>query len=120
MQLLVTAGNTLTPIDFVRGITNIFTGRTGARIALHAHQRGHGVTLFTSRPEALAEMQNVPGIGDRWAVVTYETFKDLQRLMAETIPSGDLDAVIHCAAVSDYESTGIYAPAPGTRFSESG
>jgi phosphopantothenate---cysteine ligase (CTP) len=119
MQILVTAGNTLTPIDLVRGITNIFTGRTGARIALHAHERGHGVTLFTSRPEAVAEARTVPGLGDRWAIVKYETFKDLQRLMADTIPGSDLDAVIHCAAVSDYESAGIFAPAPGTRFEAS-
>src|SRR5260370_39048196 len=27
------------------------------------------------------------------------------------------DAIIHCAAVSDYLSAGIYAPGPGTRFS---
>ena len=29
MNLLVTAGNTLVPVDRVRCITNIFTGRTG-------------------------------------------------------------------------------------------
>ena len=118
MNLLVTAGNTLTPIDSVRGITNIFTGRTGARIAVDAHQRGHCVTLFTSRPEVLAEMRDLPGHGERWAVLTYQTLNELRRLMAETIPGEDLDAVIHCAAVSDYESAGIFAPMPGTRFSE--
>jgi phosphopantothenoylcysteine synthetase/decarboxylase len=36
--------------------------------------------------------------------------------MAEVIPSGGLDAVVHCAAVSDYLSGGIYAAAPGTGF----
>src|SRR5438034_5962598 len=46
MRILVTAGNTLVPIDRVRCITNIFTGRTGARIALHAQERGHDVTLL--------------------------------------------------------------------------
>ena len=51
MKLLVTAGNTLVPIDSVRGITNVFTGRTGAGIALHAYRRGHHVTLLTSHPE---------------------------------------------------------------------
>ena len=29
MNLLITAGNTLAPIDRVRGLTNVFTGRTG-------------------------------------------------------------------------------------------
>src|SRR5262249_41724806 len=32
------------------------------------------------------------------------------------IGDGGLDAVIHCAAVSDYLSAGIFAPAPGTYF----
>ena len=32
MKILVTAGNTQTPIDQVRCITNVFSGRTGARL----------------------------------------------------------------------------------------
>ncbi len=57
MNLLVTAGNTLAPIDRVRGLTNVFTGRTGAAVALHAHDRGHRVVLLTSRPEAVAGLR---------------------------------------------------------------
>ena len=53
MRLLVTAGNTLALVDRVRCLTNVFTGRTGAAIALCAHQRGHAVTLLTSHPEAV-------------------------------------------------------------------
>ena len=49
MRLLVTAGNTQVQIDRVRSITNIFTGKTGGRIALVAHAAGHSVTLLTSR-----------------------------------------------------------------------
>jgi phosphopantothenate---cysteine ligase (CTP) len=121
MKLLVTAGNTLTPIDRVRGITNIFTGRTGAQIALHARERGHTVTLLTSHPEVIADLQgSTPAAKDRWTVHVYRTFDDLHRLMQATIPGGGQDTVIHCAAVSDYQSAGIYAPAPGTRFTEAG
>jgi phosphopantothenoylcysteine synthetase/decarboxylase len=36
--------------------------------------------------------------------------------MAERVSGGQLDAVVHSAAVSDYLSAGVYAPAPGTRF----
>src|SRR5262249_50721825 len=32
------------------------------------------------------------------------------------IRRGGFDAVIHCAAVSDYQASGVYAPAQGTRF----
>ena len=53
MNILVTAGNTQTPLDRVRCITNIFSGRTGARIAAEAAARGHRVTLLTSHPEVL-------------------------------------------------------------------
>ncbi len=109
MNILVTAGNTLVPIDKVRCLTNIFTGRTGAGIAGHARERGHTVTLLTSHPESAAGLP--PG-----SVRSYRTFEDLQELMAGTIRRGGLDAVIHSAAVSDYLAAGVYAPDPSTHF----
>jgi phosphopantothenoylcysteine synthetase/decarboxylase len=108
MNILVTAGNTLVPIDRVRAVTNIFTGRTGAAIALEGARRGHTVTLLTSHPETVA------GSSLQW--LGYRTFDDLQAAMAERISAGRLDGVIHSAAVSDYRSGGIFAPAPGCRF----
>jgi phosphopantothenoylcysteine synthetase/decarboxylase len=116
MNLLVTAGNTLTLIDRVRCITNIFTGRTGAAIALCARERGHTVTLLTSHPEAVTELHPDGPPPERWSLYRYRTFEDLQERMAELIPAGGLDAVIHCAAVSDYLPAGVYAPAAQTRF----
>jgi len=112
MNVLVTAGNTLALIDKVRCLTNIFTGRTGAAIALEAHARGHAVTLLTSHPEAVGE----PPSGERWRLRHYRTFEDLQSRMEETIAPGGLDAVVHCAAVSDYLCGGVYAAEAGTRF----
>ena len=113
MRILITAGNTQTPIDRVRCLTNIFTGRTGARIAVEAHRRGHAVSLLTSHPETVAE---VPGI----AVTPYRTFDDLHGSMAEFVPSGKFDALIHTAAVSDYKLGGAYSvrPANGTSATE--
>jgi phosphopantothenate---cysteine ligase (CTP) len=117
MKLLVTAGNTLTPIDRVRAITNIFTGRTGAQIALHARERGHAVTLLTSHPEVIADLRgSATPAKDRWTVHVYRTFDDLRRLMAATLPDGGLDAVIHCAAVSDYQSAFGNAKGPSLRW----
>jgi phosphopantothenate---cysteine ligase (CTP) len=117
MNILVTAGNTLTLIDRVRCITNIFTGRTGASIALCALGRGHRVTLVTSHPEAVAEMSEGKTAGpEHWMMYRYRTFDDLQARLADQVPSGNLDAIIHCAAVSDYLSAGVYAPAEGTHF----
>jgi phosphopantothenate---cysteine ligase (CTP) len=117
MNILVTAGNTLMPIDRVRGITNIFTGRTGTRIALHAHACGHGVTLLTSHPEVVTALQGPASVDDgRWAVQPYRTFDELQAAMAEMLQQRKWDVVIHCAAVSDYRPAGVYAPSPYTRF----
>jgi len=116
MNVLVTAGNTQVPIDRVRCLTNIFTGRTGTRIALHAHERGHTVTLLTSHPDAISELHGGSMTSERWTVVPYRTFDDLHGLMWGAVVDGQFDAVIHSAAVSDYLSGGIYAPAAETRF----
>jgi phosphopantothenate-cysteine ligase/phosphopantothenoylcysteine decarboxylase/phosphopantothenate--cysteine ligase len=117
MNLLVTAGNTQTPIDRVRCITNVFTGRTGAQIAARAYDRSHAVTLLTSHPDAAEAIPpQRPRAEPSWHVHTYRTFEDLDRHMAGLIGGGGFDAVIHCAAVNDYHVTGVFAPAPGTTF----
>jgi phosphopantothenoylcysteine synthetase/decarboxylase len=118
MNLLVTAGNTQAAIDRVPCITNIFTGRTGAAIALEAFRRGHSVTLLTSHPEAVAAIagNNLPIDSLRWTCAVYRTFDDLHEAMTSRIPGGKLDAVVHSAAVSDYRAAGIFSPGPGTRL----
>jgi len=118
MNVLVTAGNTLVPIDRVRGITNIFTGRTGASIALCAARRGHAVTLLTSHPEAVGELSEGAPPAEGWSLIRFRTFDDLHELMQSLLPAGGFDALVHCAAVSDYRATGVYAPAEGTSFDE--
>lgn len=117
MKILVTAGNTQVPIDRVRAITNVFTGRTGAQIALRAQGRGHDVTLLTSHPEAVTEVgANARELTERWRVLRYRTFDELRDLMAGRVREHGLQAIIHSAAVSDYEAAGIYAAAPGAHF----
>jgi phosphopantothenate-cysteine ligase/phosphopantothenoylcysteine decarboxylase/phosphopantothenate--cysteine ligase len=114
MDILVTAGNTQAPIDKVRCVTNVFTGRTGAAIALCARRRGHAVTLVTSHPEAADAMRKDEDLTHGWAARRYRTFDDLHQRMAELVPGRD--AVVHCAAVSDYLSGGVYGLAEGTTF----
>jgi phosphopantothenate---cysteine ligase (CTP) len=109
MQILVTAGNTQTPVDRVRCLTNIFTGRTGAQIAAVAAERGHIVTLFTSHPETIVATESLQ-------VRSYRTFDDLHALMAGSIPGGKFDAIVHAAAVGDYLHAGSYALAPRAEF----
>ncbi|MDB5391690.1 MAG: phosphopantothenate--cysteine ligase [Planctomycetaceae bacterium] len=117
MRILITAGNTQTPLDDVRVITNVFSGRTGSLIATAAHARGHSVCLLTSNPELLANHSANPAHpGGNWDVQSYRTFDDLLGLMERLITSQKFDAIIHSAAVSDFQLAGTYAPAPGTCF----
>lgn len=117
MNILVTAGNTQAPIDRVRCLTNLFTGRTGAQIALQAYRRGHRVTLLTSQPEVVGELRaNDEVLNERWSVSRYRTFDDLQGRLGELIQRPGLDAMVHSAAVSDYLVDGVFAPENGTAF----
>lgn len=117
MKILVTAGNTQAPIDRVRCITNVFSGRTGAQIAARAFERGHCVVLLTSHPETLDSISTSrERTNPEWRVRTYRTFDDLDSAMCEEIGSGRYDVVIHAAAVSDYRSAGVFELAPGTTF----
>lgn len=110
MNILVTAGNTQTPIDRVRCITNIFSGRTGATIAVAARNRGHAVTFVTSHPEVLEAIPAVrPRSAPVWRVETYRTFEDLEGILARTMPNGGFDAIVHAAAVNDYHVVGTFA-----------
>jgi phosphopantothenate-cysteine ligase/phosphopantothenoylcysteine decarboxylase/phosphopantothenate--cysteine ligase len=118
MHVVVTAGNTHVLVDRVRCITNIFTGRTGTRLALEAHRRGHSVTLLTSHPEVVVELADQPPTsGPGFRVRRFRSFDDLHELMEDLLspPAGlNVDAVLHCAAVSDYQVTGAFALDPVT------
>lgn len=111
MRVLVTAGNTQTPIDRVRCITNIFTGRTGAAIAGEGARRGHAVTVLTSHPEVLEP-------SDRLTVKPYRTYDDLAALMEAELMSGGYDVLIHAAAVSDFAFAGIFAASDDGRMTD--
>src|SRR5947208_17001348 len=108
MNVLITAGNTHAPIDRVRVLTNVFTGRTGAALARAAVARGHRVTVLTSHPETLAEAPE-----PRLTVIPYRSFDDLAALLEHEVATNRVDAVFHAAAVSDYLCAGAYVPAGG-------
>ena len=118
MKILVTAGATMTPIDKVRAITNIFHGRTGTEIAKHfALDSGNQVTLMTSNPDLIYNDQKFICVRKlvpetflmRFltrktfiSVIPYKTYDELRDLMASEIRFGHYDLIIHSAAVSDY------------------
>jgi phosphopantothenate-cysteine ligase/phosphopantothenoylcysteine decarboxylase/phosphopantothenate--cysteine ligase len=112
MNVVVTAGNTHAPIDKVRVITNVFRGRTGARIAAEFARADHRVRLLTSAPESAAADLGGVGAADPAGAVEvrpYATFDDLRTEMAATLTGGGFDALIHSAAVSDYLVDGVFS-----------
>jgi phosphopantothenate---cysteine ligase (CTP) len=115
--MLVTAGNTLTPIDAVRGITNVFTGRTGARIAAEATVDGYDVELLTSNPNVI---EDTVVDYSRLTLTAYRTFDDLAELMEERVRNGGFDVVVHSAAVSDYHCAAVFEPAADVMIAEDG
>ena len=97
-RILITAGGTKVPIDGVRAITNTSSGRTGADLATHFARAGHDVTLLHAADAALPE----PTIGTI-SLRSFTTFDDLAGALSERLTGGRFDAVIHLAAVSDFD-----------------
>jgi phosphopantothenoylcysteine synthetase/decarboxylase len=111
MKVLVTAGNTMTMIDDVRAISNIFRGKTGNKIAEQMCEAGHNVILLTSSPDLVLH-RSVPDISTEGslAVVAYKTYDDLLAKMEYAVRNNRFDLIVHSAAVSDYKVVGTYVP----------
>ncbi len=92
MRVLLSAGGTREPIDAVRVLGNLSTGRLGARLAEALVARGHAVTwlhgMYAERPQVAVHE------------VGFDTSSELQAALALHAPGQD--AVLHAAAVADY------------------
>ena len=100
-RVLITAGNTRVPIDKVRGIDNIFRGRTGAQIAHYFANQGYEVVLLTSHPEGVSPHSNLD-------IHSFNTFDQLNESMCTLVMERLFHVIVHSAAVSDYKPVGIY------------
>lgn len=96
-RVLVTAGPTFEPIDTVRGITNLSSGKMGYAVAAAAAAAGASVTLV-SGPTALA----VPAGVERIDVTTARQMHDAVMARAEAS-----DIFIAVAAVADYHVVNV-------------
>jgi phosphopantothenoylcysteine decarboxylase/phosphopantothenate--cysteine ligase len=91
-RVLVTAGPTFEPIDTVRGITNLSSGKMGYAVAQAAAEAGADVTLVTG-PTSLATPARVARVD----VTTAREMHD-----AVLARAGGADVFIAVAAVADY------------------
>lgn len=94
-RVLITAGGTVEPIDPVRSITNMSTGRTGHAIAERLQREGYSVHLVQNKNSAFQG-----GIGQ---VSTYGSSSELADLLNNELSTQDYDYVIHSAAVADFK-----------------
>ncbi len=95
MKCLVTAGPTYEPLDEVRRLTNMSTGKLGSQLASFLTTHGHDVTLLLGEQATWKEPVKAQSI------VPFSTTADL-RARLEKASKQALDAVFHAAAVSDF------------------
>ncbi len=93
-RILITAGGTSEPIDEVRHLRNLSSGRTGHHLALSLQNAGFPVTLLQSEYSAARE-----GVG---IVKLYCTTRDFSEKVKRELETESYDFVIHSAAVADY------------------
>ncbi|MBI5751155.1 MAG: bifunctional phosphopantothenoylcysteine decarboxylase/phosphopantothenate--cysteine ligase CoaBC [Hydrogenophilales bacterium] len=91
-QVMITAGPTYEPIDPVRGITNLSSGKMGYALARAAWEAGAAVTLV-SGPTALATPPNV-------RMIPVTTAQEMHDAVMREIKKTDI--FIAVAAVADY------------------
>lgn len=93
-RILITAGGTREPIDSVRYIGNMSSGRTASSLADELTSAGHDVTWLGAvdavKPDLVSTM------------VRFSSFDDLAQRLQTLLVENDYDAVIHAAAVSDF------------------
>ena len=108
MKIIVTSGATREPIDSVRFISNVSSGRTGAMICEALVARGFVVTQVAGIDSAQAA-----GVARR------ESFTDhasLDTALRRLVRDSECTAVVHAAAVGDFA---VAEPMPDSKL-ESG
>ena len=90
-RVVVTAGGTREPIDPVRFLGNLSSGRQGIAIALAARDAGAHVTLVAA---------NLEGLPNGLEIVQVETAMELKTATEEAVK--DADVLVMTAAVADF------------------
>ncbi|MFA4985870.1 MAG: phosphopantothenoylcysteine decarboxylase [Candidatus Brocadiia bacterium] len=92
MNIIITAGPTVEPIDDVRCITNFSSGKMGVALAESAIARGHSVTMICGPMTAVPPKAAT--------VVCVRTANEMRDELARNFPA--CDALIMAAAVCDF------------------
>lgn len=105
MKILITSGGTDVPIDDVRKISNMSSGKYGAEIAEILHyEEGHDVT-YIGKDKGVFPAKNLDffGHGQPYlGLIRYTDFFSYKDIVQTFTRGADFDMVISAAAVSDY------------------
>lgn len=100
-RILITAGPTWVPIDKVRVISNIASGKTGILLAEGFLRKGWEVTLVLGPLGHKA-------ISKQIRLIHFDFFNDLRKKLIKELKSRQYDVIIHSAAVSDFRPKAVY------------
>jgi phosphopantothenoylcysteine decarboxylase/phosphopantothenate--cysteine ligase len=101
-RILITAGGTREPIDSVRYIGNMSSGRTASRLADELIDAGHQVTWLGAESAVTPQRS--------CAMPRFSSFDDLALQLQTLLAANEFDAVIHAAAVSDFSVASVLTP----------
>lgn len=97
-KILITAGPVWVPIDKVRVITNIFSGRLGWSIAKMAHKMGAEITLLMGPGKIILPSKKIKKL----KIIYFRYFDEILKLVKKEVISKKYGIMIHSAAVNDY------------------
>jgi len=97
-KILITAGPVWVPIDDVRVISNIFSGRLGFEIAKESLKRGCNVTLLygPGRVDLSLLKGNI-------SIIRFHYYNELKEILFNQLSRKKFDIIFQSAAISDYQ-----------------
>ncbi|MDD5348480.1 MAG: phosphopantothenoylcysteine decarboxylase [Candidatus Omnitrophica bacterium] len=99
-RILITGGPTWVALDSVRVISNTATGQNSILLAQELARQGARVTLILG---SCARQPAAQGI----RVIRFSFFDELRKALIGELKSKRYDALIHSAAVSDYQPVNV-------------
>jgi phosphopantothenoylcysteine decarboxylase/phosphopantothenate--cysteine ligase len=98
-KILITAGPTWVAIDQARVISNLASGETGFILADKLKKLGAKVTLLLGSGNFCGSEKGIK-------IIRFKYFAQLRQLLTDELKKGKYWAIIHAAAVSDYQTKG--------------
>ncbi len=99
-KILITCGPTWVPVDEMRVISNRSTGELGHILTEYLEEKGAKITLLEGPVTHRAQCKSV-------RVMKFHFYDDFEKILKHELKK-PYDAIIHSAAVSDYQLKKVY------------